>query len=78
MEPGVEYLAYHKASNSWVEMGGAGLIRNEITGIRKRSIQVLAWGAGIERLMLMRDSSIGSIAELYGNGVGWLRKRRMI
>ncbi|MDE1851138.1 MAG: phenylalanine--tRNA ligase subunit alpha [Candidatus Micrarchaeota archaeon] len=78
VEPGVEYLAYHKASNSWVEMGGAGLIRNEITGIRKRSIQVLAWGAGIERLMLMRDSSIGSIAELYGNGVGWLRKRRMI
>ncbi|MDE1823771.1 MAG: phenylalanine--tRNA ligase subunit alpha [Candidatus Micrarchaeota archaeon] len=78
VEPGVEYLAYHKASNSWVEMGGAGLIRNEITGIRKKSIQVLAWGAGVERLMLMRDSSIGSIAELYGNSIGWLRKRRMM
>jgi phenylalanyl-tRNA synthetase alpha subunit len=35
---------------------------------------VLAWGLGIERMLLMKDSRIKTISELYNNGVGWSRK----
>ena len=40
-------------------------------------MNVLAWGIGMERILLMKKGNIESITELYGNSVGWLRKARL-
>ncbi len=71
VEPGVQLLGKH--GDEWIELGGAGVIRKEITGIERRRINVLAWGPGVERILLVKKE-IDSIADLYGSSVGWLRK----
>ncbi len=71
VEPGAQLLGKH--GDEWIELGGAGVIRNEITGIERSKISVLAWGPGVERILLVKKE-IDSIAELYGSSVGWLRK----
>lgn len=76
VEPGVEIYVYYERTKEWVEMGGAGIIRREITGLPRKNLTVLAWGLGVERLAMLSDPSIKSITELYNNGVGWLRERR--
>ena len=79
VEPGVELYAYSKGLKEWIEFGGAGMIRKEITGVRRGKLVVLAWGVAVERLMQIRESGdVKSISELYNNGLGWLRNRRMM
>lgn len=78
VEPGAEYQARLKDRDEWIEMGGAGLLREEITGVRRTKISALAWGAGLERILLVKDPTLTSITELYNNGLGWLRKRRLV
>ncbi len=78
VEPGTEFYAYSGKSKEWIEMGGAGIIRREVTGVSRRGLTVLAWGPGLERIMLLKDPGIKSITELYNNDLGWLRKRRMV
>lgn len=78
VEPGVEIYAYYERTKEWVEMGGAGILRREVTGVPRKNMTVLAWGLGVERLTLLKDPDIKSIAELYSNGIGWLRNRKMI
>ena len=77
VEPGVEFYAYSEKTDELIEMGGAGIIRNEITGVPRKNITVLAWGSGLERILLLKDPSIKGVTELYNSGVGWLRNRRM-
>ncbi len=74
VEPGVEIFAYSQGKQEWIEMGGSGLIRKEITGAASKNIGVLAWGLGLERILLIRDRKLESIAQLYNNDIGWLRK----
>ncbi len=78
VEPGLEVYAKIPKGDEWIEMGGAGLIRREITGLPRKSITVLAWGLGIERMLLLRKSGIGSIAELYNNSIGWIRNQEVL
>jgi phenylalanyl-tRNA synthetase alpha chain len=78
VEPGVEFYVYSEKTKELIEMGGAGIIRKEITGVPRKNITVLAWGPGLERTLLVKDPEIKSITELYNNDVGWLRKRRMV
>ncbi len=78
VEPGVEFMAYYEGRDEWIELGGAGMIREEITGVSRKKISVLAWGPGLDRTMLIKDRSISNISELYNNGVGWLRSRRVV
>ncbi len=76
VEPGVEFMAYSDKTKEWIELGGAGMMREEITGIKRGKLSVLAWGPGIERILLIRDPRIGNIPELYNSSLGWLRERR--
>jgi phenylalanyl-tRNA synthetase alpha chain len=76
VEPGVEVQIFYEPRKEWMELGGAGIIRREITGITKKNISVLAWGLGVERILMTMDSSISSVSELYNGGVGWLRERK--
>ena len=74
-EPSLEVVGYSKAVKGWVELGGSGVFRPEVTiplGVR---VPVLAWGPGIERLMLLRFG-LDDIRALYGDDLSWLRTRR--
>lgn len=73
VEPGVEVQILY--NGNWLELGGAGIIRKEITDITRKNITVLAWGLGVERTFMAREPSIKSISELYGNNIGWLRRK---
>lgn len=79
VEPAAEFYGYSEVTNEWVELGGSGIMRSEVTGISRSRISVLAWGAGVERVLLMsKDNGIKSIAELYNNGIGFARDTRSV
>ncbi len=71
-EPSVEPEVYVEGLG-WVELGGAGVFRKEVTeplGIKGR---VLAWGLGIGRLAMLR-LGMKDLRRLYLPDVEWLRK----
>jgi len=72
VEPGVEVDI--KYGDTWLEMGGAGIIRREIVGNRDKRLKVLAWGLGVERIALIKSKNISSIVSLYNPSIGWLRE----
>jgi len=76
VEPGVEVDILH--NGEWLELGGAGIIRKEITDIVSKKITVLAWGLGVERALLAKDKSINSITELFNSNLGWLRRKVIV
>ncbi|MCG3127790.1 MAG: Phenylalanine--tRNA ligase alpha subunit [Phycisphaerae bacterium] len=72
-EPSAEVFLYLEHRQEWVEMGGSGIFRPEVTlplGIRDR---VLAWGLGLERLAMMIHN-LKSIGDLYFATMPWLRE----
>jgi len=71
-EPSLEIEVFFKEKNKWIELGGAGIFRPEVTlplGVKK---PVLAWGLGLERLAMLR-LGIDHIAQLYRSDIGWLK-----
>ena len=74
VEPGLEALYYDKEKKDWIELVGAGIIRKEITKALGTKKTVLAWGAGLDRL-LFRSLGIDALTTLYKNEIGWLRTR---
>lgn len=68
-EPSVE--VHIKWNGRWMEMGGAGIFRPEVTQPFGCSAPVLAWGLGLERLA-MAVYGITSIKELYQSDLSWL------
>ena len=74
-EPSLEVVGYSKAVNAWIELGGSGVFRPEVTIPLGVKLPVLAWGPGIERLMLLRFG-MDDIRALYGDDLSWLRTRR--
>jgi phenylalanyl-tRNA synthetase alpha chain len=73
-EPSLEVVGYSEPAKAWVELSGSGIFRPEVTvplGVR---VPVLAWGPGIERLMLMRFG-LDDMRDLYGVDLAWLRNR---
>ena len=77
VEPGAEVQTFLKQKKEWFELCACGIFRREITGIARKNISVLAWGAGIERIPLARGD-VGSITELYNQGIGWVRKSKVL
>ncbi|MCU0610217.1 MAG: phenylalanine--tRNA ligase subunit alpha [Candidatus Eisenbacteria bacterium] len=72
-EPSVEVFVWHEAKKDWVEMGGAGVFREEVTKPFGCSVPVLAWGLGLERLAMFRYG-LESIRDLYLSDLAWLRE----
>jgi len=56
----------------WMELGGSGIFRPEVTGPIGVKHPVLAWGLGLERLAMMR-LDLKDIRELYISDIDWLR-----
>ncbi len=74
VEPGLEIHYFNEDLGSEVELAGAGVMRHEITKAMGTDKAVLAWGMGIERL-IMRSIKIDSLSDLYHNDIGWLNNR---
>ncbi len=73
-EPSLQVMGYSQLAQDWIELGGSGVFRPEVTwplGVKK---PVLAWGLGIERLILLR-LGLDDLRVLYENDLGWLRAR---
>ncbi|MHA1197131.1 MAG: phenylalanine--tRNA ligase subunit alpha [Promethearchaeota archaeon] len=78
-EPSMEVSVYFDKLGEWLEMGGSGIFRPEVTypwGI-KEPTRVLAWGQGLERIaMLYYDRN--DIRDFYINPIKWLRNQAYI
>ncbi len=76
-EPSVEPEVYIESRGKWVELGGAGIFRKEVTlplGIR---YPVLAWGLGVSRVAMLR-LGLKDLRELYQSDIDWLRKSAVL
>ncbi len=69
-EPSMEIDVFY--NGRWMELGGCGIFRPEVTkplGVRDN---VVAWGFGLERLAMMR-LGLKDIRDLYVSDIEWLR-----
>jgi phenylalanyl-tRNA synthetase alpha chain len=74
-EPSMEIAVYSEKLGRWLEMGGSGIFRPEVTypwGIRE-PVRVLAWGMGLERLAMLKLQR-SDIRDLYQSPISWLRE----
>jgi len=75
-EPSVEIEAYHPERKAWIELGGAGIFRPEVTtALLGKPIPVLAWGQGFDRI-IMDYYKIKDLREMYANDIKDLRTKR--
>lgn len=74
-EPSLDVDA--KFMGEWMEMGGAGVFRPEVTEPFGVKHPVLAWGLGLERLIMIRYG-IKDIRALYVNDIDWLLKAPLL
>jgi phenylalanyl-tRNA synthetase alpha chain len=72
-EPSVDVVVYMESRGKWLEMGGAGIFRPEVTLPLGCKFPVLAWGLGIERLAMLRFG-LSDIRDLYGTNLNELEK----
>lgn len=70
-EPSVEPEVYVDGLG-WVELGGAGVFRKEVTEPLGIKGKVLAWGLGIGRLAMLRVG-LKDLRNLYLPDINWLR-----
>lgn len=74
-EPSMEVEVFW--NNEWMELGGSGIFRPEVTepiGIKN---SVLAWGLGLERLAMLKFE-LTDMRDLYNSDLGWLRNKPLI
>lgn len=63
-EPSCDVVVYMESRKKWIEMGGSGIFRPEVTAPLGCRYPVLAWGLGIERLAMLR-LGFNDIRDLY-------------
>jgi phenylalanyl-tRNA synthetase alpha chain len=73
-EPSVE-LHVHHPKLGWMELGGAGLFRSEVTIPLGVSVPVIAWGLGLDR-MAMVALGIQDIRDLFTSDLEAVRTMR--
>lgn len=71
-EPSVEPEVFIEGMG-WIELGGAGVFRKEVTEPLSIKHPVLAWGLGVSRLAMLR-LGLRDLRELYQSDIDWLRK----
>ena len=69
-EPSLEVEFYW--NGQWMELGGAGVFRPEVTAPLGVNEPVLAWGLGFERLAMLRWG-LKDIRDIYVSDVDWLK-----
>ncbi|MEK6824914.1 MAG: hypothetical protein AABY02_03605, partial [Nanoarchaeota archaeon] len=77
-EPSVEIDVYHKEKGIWLELGGAGIFRPEVTAsLLGNQTPVLAWGQGFDRI-IMDACAIKDLREIYSNDLNTLRTKKIV
>ncbi|MEK7825812.1 MAG: phenylalanine--tRNA ligase subunit alpha, partial [Nitrospirota bacterium] len=74
-EPSVELHVKHPALG-WMELGGAGLLRPEVTMPLGIKVPVIAWGLGLDR-MAMIALGIDDIRDLFSSDLDMIRTKRV-
>ncbi len=75
-EPSLEIDVFHPHHKKWVEFGGAGMFRPEVTiPIFGKHIPVLAWGPGFDRI-IMEFFEITDLRDMYKNNLTKLRETK--
>jgi phenylalanyl-tRNA synthetase alpha chain len=64
-------------NGQWFELGGSGIFRPEVTRPLGIEAPVLAWGLGLERLV-MAVEGISDMRQLIWNDLEWLRNIRVV
>ena len=72
-EPSAEISVFMESKNSWIEFGGSGLFRPEVTRPFGCNVPVLAWGLGLERLAMLRYG-LKDIRELYWSDIDKIKE----
>jgi phenylalanyl-tRNA synthetase alpha chain len=72
-EPSIELQAF-KEGYGWMEFGGSGIFRPEVTEPLGIHVPVLAWGLGVDRLYMMKQQ-IKDIRQLFTSDLDWIRKK---
>jgi len=74
-EPSMEVDVFW--NGKWMELGGSGIFRPEVTEPIGVKNPVLAWGLGLERLAMMKFG-LDDIRKLYVSDLDWLKKKSLI
>ncbi len=72
MEPEVQL-----PDGRWMELGGSGIFRPEVTKPLGIGTPVLAWGLGLERVIMALEG-ITDIRQLYLSDLDWLRDHKAL
>jgi phenylalanyl-tRNA synthetase alpha chain len=76
-EPSLEVEVFHPQRKTWLELGGAGILRPEVCLALGVGYPVLAWGLSLERPFMLAHE-VEDIRTLYRNDLGWLRNFQII
>lgn len=71
-EPSVQPEIYFEKKKAWLELGGAGVFRKEVVRPLGVGANVLAWGLGAERPLMILEE-LDDIRTIYKNSLGWIR-----
>ncbi|KPV61878.1 MAG: Phenylalanine--tRNA ligase alpha subunit [Candidatus Bathyarchaeota archaeon BA2] len=72
-EPSMQSTVYVPELKTWVELCGMGIFRPEVLAPFGIKYPVLAWGGGLERLIMLK-LGVEDIRHLYKNDLGWIRR----
>lgn len=75
-EPSMNSVVYVPQVGRWLELCGMGVFRPEVTKPLGIEHPVLAWGGGLERLLMLR-LGVRDVRILYQNDLGWLRRVKL-
>jgi len=75
-EPSAEVDVFHPVKKEWVELGGSGIFRPEVTKpLLGFPVPVLAWGLGLDRL-IKEYWNISDIRDSYKNDLKQIREMK--
>lgn len=75
-EPSVEVDVWNEKKKQWIELGGAGVFRPEVTKtLIGEEIPVIAWGLGLERI-IVEYFNLTDLRDLYKNDMKQLREMK--
>jgi phenylalanyl-tRNA synthetase alpha subunit len=76
-EPSAEVDVFHPVHKKWVELGGSGIFRPEMTKpLFGTEVPVLAWGLGFDRT-IMEYYGLTDIRDMYKNDIKQLREMKL-
>lgn len=75
-EPSLEVEVYFEPRKQWMELGGAGVFRPEVSIPLAGTYPVLAWGLSLERPLMML-LNLEDIRAFYRNDLDFLRSARV-